>query len=193
VVISLHGRTLQQGYKGDADWDAIARAVQLAHHSETLILGNGDVADLAEASRRVRASGVDGVLLGRAAQGNPWLFAAKDRFKNEPADDPAASDGLLPGLAERFRVMLAHCRHYEHRVGPRHFVAMRKHLTWYCRNFRGAAELRARLTRVQSAEEVAACLFEFRASRDHEAPDGAAGTREKQPADLPASALAPWS
>jgi nifR3 family TIM-barrel protein len=162
AVISLHGRTLQQGYKGDADWNAIARAVEMARGSETLILGNGDAQDLADACRRVRASGVDGVLLGRAAQGNPWLFAGKDRSKTAACNDTGTEiAGAQVSLAERFKVVAEHCEHYEKLMGNRNFVAMRKHLTWYCKNFRGAAELRSQMTRVNSASEVAECLARF--------------------------------
>src|SRR5262245_61448780 len=81
VAIAIHGRTLKQGYKGDADWDAIGRAVRIARDYPTLILGNGDLKDMADVYRRVSECGVDGVLLGRAAQGNPWIFNFKDELK----------------------------------------------------------------------------------------------------------------
>ena len=68
AVISLHGRTLQQGYKGTAEWEAIGRAVSIAKNSGTLILGNGDLQDMKDVCRRVRETNVDGVLVGRAAQ-----------------------------------------------------------------------------------------------------------------------------
>ena len=165
-VISLHGRTLQQGYKGNADWDAIARAVEIANGSETLILGNGDVQDLADACKRVRETRVDGVLLGRAAQGNPWVFANKHRIKTARAGNAPFDLGLAPvSLAERFRVIVEHCQYYEKLSANRNFVAMRKHLTWYCKNFRGAAELRSQMIRVNSAGEVAEGLARFSSPR----------------------------
>jgi tRNA-dihydrouridine synthase len=159
AVISLHGRTLQQGYKGYADWDAIARAVEIARGSETAILGNGDVQDLLEACRRAGQTGVDGVLLGRAAQGNPWVFAGKSWVKSAPATGVPPGLGPAPAsLAERFRVINEHCQYYERVSSNRNFVAMRKHLTWYCKNFRGAAALRSQMIRVNSAGEAADCL-----------------------------------
>ncbi|MDH3446111.1 MAG: tRNA-dihydrouridine synthase, partial [Deltaproteobacteria bacterium] len=164
AVISLHGRTLQQGYKGNADWDAIARAVEIADGSETLVLGNGDLQDLADACARVRHTRVDGVLLGRAAQGNPWIFSNKQLLKPLPApDDGIRLDSAPVSLAERIRVISEHCEHYERFSENRNFVAMRKHLTWYCKNFRGAAELRSQMIRVNSAGEVAECLARFSA------------------------------
>jgi len=162
AVISLHGRTLEQGYKGQADWNAIARAVELAEGSDTLIIGNGDVADLSEAYERVRETGVDGVLIGRGAQGEPWIFRGKAAVKAALRGDcTPAWDGAPVSVEERFRVIGEHSDCFERFSGPSRFVAMRKHLTWYCRNFRGAAEMRARMTRASAAQEVRRCLSEF--------------------------------
>jgi tRNA-dihydrouridine synthase len=180
AVISLHGRTLQQGYKGHADWHAIARAAEIARGADTLMLGNGDVQDLVEVHKRVRETGVDGVLLGRAAQGNPWVFGNKVALKSAGAAGDAAGPGPAPvSLAQRFAVIAEHCEHYEKLAGNRNFVAMRKHLTWYCRNFRGAAELRAQMIRVNSAREVAGCLERFSA-RTAETSEGAASVYRNQ-------------
>jgi tRNA-dihydrouridine synthase len=165
AVITLHGRTLQQGYKGDADWHAIERAVTIANGYETLILGNGDVQDIRQAHRRARECGVDGVLLGRAAQGNPWIFAGNRSLAASFAGDFTMAFGDAPiDLAARFRVINEHCQIFEALSTRQHFAAMRKHLTWYCRNFRGAAELRSQMVRVSSAREVADALARFSSS-----------------------------
>jgi tRNA-dihydrouridine synthase len=168
AAISLHGRTLEQGYKGEADWDAIARAIEIAKGSSTLILGNGDVHDLRDAYRRVRETRVDGVLIGRAAQGNPWLFRDKESVKQALRTNALLIDSTPVGLAERFQVIMEHSEHFENFCDPSRFMAMRKHLTWYCRNFRGAAEMRAHMTRVNSAEEVRQCLMKYAALIDDE-------------------------
>jgi tRNA-dihydrouridine synthase B len=81
AAISLHGRTLEQGYRGEADWEAIARAVEIARPTDTLLIGNGDAQHLYDVYRRVQQTGVDGVLVGRGAQGDPWLFRHKNRVK----------------------------------------------------------------------------------------------------------------
>jgi tRNA-dihydrouridine synthase len=169
AVISLHGRTLAQGYKGEANWEAIGRAVELAQGSNTLILGNGDVRDLREAYRRIKETGVDGVLIGRGAQGDPWLFRQKDLLKQslQSNRELVLNDGSV-SLAERFQVLVEHSEHFEQLCGRSRFMAMRKHLTWYCRNFRGAAEMRAQMTRANSAEEVR-CQLRRYAAIDHEA------------------------
>jgi len=170
VAIAIHGRTLKQGYKGDADWDAIARAVQIGKAFPTLILGNGDLKDLADVYRRVRQCGVDGVLLGRAAEGNPWIFKTKDQLKQALRFDAAAPSTPAPiSLEERFRVVVEHSRHFEAHVQIHNFVGMRKHLIWYCRDFRGAAELRSKMVRVNNSAEVAQCLNEYLIWRDSQA------------------------
>jgi len=165
AVISLHGRTLQQGYKGNADWEAIARAVGIAQNSGALILGNGDLQDMKDVCRRVRETNVDGVLLGRAAQGNPWIFRTKDDVKQalRANDLPSVSDEAI-SLKERFDVILEHSNHFETYCERSRFNAIRKHLIWYCRGFRGAAEMRATMLRVNNSADVATCLRNFTAS-----------------------------
>jgi tRNA-dihydrouridine synthase len=167
AAISIHGRTLKQGYKGDAYWDAIARAAQLAEKSPTLILGNGDLRDMADIYRRVCQCAVDGVLLGRAAEGNPWIFSHKEQLKQalRSANESALRAAPI-SLEERFRVIVEHARHFETFVQIRNFVGMRKHLIWYCRDFRGAAELRAKMVRVNNTNDVIRCLNEFVSWRD---------------------------
>jgi tRNA-dihydrouridine synthase len=159
AAITLHGRTLKQQYKGSADWDAIARAVEIAGHSDTLILGNGDLRDMAEVYRRVRETKVDGVLIGRAAQGEPWIFRAKEQVKQALRSQRGEMIHDVPvSLAERFRVMLEHSAHFAGHTQIHSFVGMRKHLAWYCKGSRGAAKLRAQMVRVKDLDEVAALL-----------------------------------
>jgi len=157
AAITLHGRTLKQAYKGSADWDAIGRAVEIAKNSATLILGNGDLKDMEGVCRRVHETGVDGVLLGRAAQGNPWIFRAKNQAKRQLRSGVTIYSPSI-ALEERFRVLLEHSRHFEQYSLIRTFVGMRKHLAWYCCDSPGAAELRARMVRVNDIEEVIQCL-----------------------------------
>ncbi len=165
AAVTLHGRTLQQGYKGDADWDAIRRAVAIAKDSATLILGNGDLKDMERVCRRVRETGVDGVLLGRAAQGNPWIFRTKDQVKQVlRSNTDVTVHSLAVSLEERFRVLLEHSQHYEKHSMIRSFVGIRKHLAWYCSGCPGAAALRAQMVRVNRIEEVVQCLADYTGS-----------------------------
>ena len=161
AAITLHGRTLQQGYKGDADWEAIAQAAEIAKDSGTLLLGNGDLLDMPEVHRRVRESQVDGVLIGQAAEGNPWLFAGKEQVKRALGGIGTVTPQPDVSLAERFNVMLEHSRHYESVVQNHCFLGMRKNLLWYCRNFPGAAELHWQMKRVSSADDVEGVLDDY--------------------------------
>lgn len=184
AAISLHGRTLEQGYKGEANWNAIARAVEVAAGTGTLILGNGDVRDLRDVYERVRQTGVDGVLIGRSAQGDPWMFRAKGAVKQALRGGEVKLDIAPVDMDERFRVVVEHSEHFERLSGRSRFVAMRKHLTWYCRNFRGAAEMRARMTRANNAEDVRRCLAEFIAHAPGEAQLGASLNNHSQAAEV---------
>ncbi len=162
AAISLHGRTLKQKYTGIADWESIARAVELSKNSGTLVLGNGDLRDMADVYRRVCETGVDGVLLGRATQGNPWIFRAKDRVKQALRFNGAVFIDHGPvSLGERFRVILEHSKHFEQHWGLSSFVGMRKHLAWYCKASPRAAELRSRMVRLNNVKEVVDCLRDY--------------------------------
>lgn len=142
AAITIHGRTLRQAYKGLADWTEIARAAELAKGSGTLILGNGDVTSRADALTRITTYGVDGVLIGRASFGNPFVFAARE---------PANQRQTL------IQIALEHARFYEqtYRHHERYwFIPMRKHLGWYIKEIRGASHLRNSLMQVSSATEA---------------------------------------
>jgi len=155
AAISIHGRTLAQMYRGQADWEAIARAAKLVRQTATLVLGNGDVESMEELVRRVQDTHVHGVLIGRGALGNPWFFRAKDWAKAQAANRGQSGDRVVPvPLEERFRVALEHARYFEALGGTSRFAAMRKHLGWYCTGFFKAAEIRAQMFRAGSSQDV---------------------------------------
>jgi len=154
AALSIHGRTLAQMYRGRADWDAIGRAAKLVRETSTLVFGNGDVESMDDLVRKVRDTQVHGVLIGRSALGNPWIFRAKARAK--AAVGGSALTELQPDvpLQERFRVALEHARYFESLGGASRFSAMRKHLGWYCTGFFKAAEVRAQMFRATSSYDV---------------------------------------
>ena len=166
AVISLHGRTLQQMYRGAADWPAIARAAALAKGTETLLFGNGDVQSLDDAVLRIRETGVDGVLVGRAVLGAPWFFRSKEQARALACGESGPGGELCGGetivLDQRFAVLLDHARQFQALYGRHQFHRMRKHLGWYCKAFPHAAALRARMFRVSSAEELEAVIADYR-------------------------------
>lgn len=142
--ISLHGRTLKQMYTGKADWDVIGKAAALCKDTETSFLGNGDVLSLEDAKKKTKDYGLDGVLVGRGALGNPWFF-----------------NGHVPTPKERMEAAIEHCKAFEKLMPDLAFFNMRKHLGWYCKGFDGAREMRSRLMQTNSSEEVEAIFNEF--------------------------------
>jgi len=175
AVISLHGRTLQQMYRGEADWAAIARAAEIVRGSETMLFGNGDVQSLDEVVQRVRETRVDGVLVGRAALGAPWFFQGKEEARQRARlKSGAGAEPSTPSLAVRFGILLEHARQFETKWGQEQFRRMRKHLGWYCKGFPHAAALRAQMFRVSCVTDVEAALAEFQAHRILDAHEPAA-------------------
>lgn len=164
AVISLHGRTLQQMYRGEADWSAISLAAEIVQGSGTLLFGNGDVHSYHDVIRRVRDTGVDGVLVGRAVLGSPWFFREKEEARLVLQQD-VSEEGLepwVPRLDYRFEVLLDHARRFETICGQGQFRRMRKHLGWYCKGFPHAASLRADMFRVSSVADLEQVLIDFR-------------------------------
>jgi len=156
-VISIHGRTLVQMYRGRADWDAIGRAATTLRGTSTLVLGNGDVETMNDLVQKVRDTHVHGILIGRGALGNPWVFRSKAWAKAQRSSpSPLEGEGQGEGVAldERFRVALEHARYFEFLGGSPRFSSMRKHLGWYCAGFYKAAEIRSQMFRATSSQDV---------------------------------------
>ena len=147
AAISLHGRTLKQVYSGKADWSVIGRAAKLIKKEDPSVtfLGNGDVSSYEEAKEKVAQYGVDGVLIGRASYGQPFIFLPK-----EEREQFFAKQNI-------FKVALEHAQLYEVTYPQSEeykFLPMRKHLAWYTKGIDGAAAIRAELVRSNNALEV---------------------------------------
>ena len=137
--------------KVPAQWELVKRAVEIRDElkSETLIFGNGDVENLADARKRVEETGCDGVMLGRAIFGNPWLFAEK-----------------IPTVEEKLKVLIEHCYLFEELLGKvKNFAIMKKHFKAYAEGFPGAKELRVQLMETHSAAEIEDIISSFLANR----------------------------
>ena len=182
-VITIHGRTLAQHYKGDANWDAIAAAAEIVRKTGTLIFGNGDIHTLYQAAQRIRTTGVSGVLIGRASFGNPWLFRDCEKLKGllnagfnvtlEDLPDPA------PSREERLLMALEHARVHAKLKGEDHFVELRKHMGWYLGHFRGAKRIRNELVRINSLADVEHIIQAALDSPESGDDDGLDGSREE--------------
>ena len=141
-AITLHGRSLKQGYSGKANWDLIAKAAEMTrnHNPEIVFLGNGDVEDYADALNKTRKYKTDGVLIGRASFGDPFVFLKK-----------------RPTAINIFKIALEHAEFFEKTYKDQDnysFLPMRKHLAWYTKGIKDAASIRAKLVRTNSSKEV---------------------------------------
>ena len=148
-AIAVHGRTRAQGYGGEANWDvidAVARAVKIP------VIGNGDITCGADVVRRKSETAVSGVMIGRAAMQNPWVFREAKHF--------IETGTLLPetGVEERWELVIRHCKlavdSRRNGTEKQTLTAMRSRLMAYCKGFPGAKELRQKLCHVSSVSEV---------------------------------------
>lgn len=153
AAVTIHARTREEMSKVPARWEDVARAVVIRDKlgSSALILGNGDLRDLADAREKVAASGADGAMLGRAIFGNPWLFSEQ-----------------MPDIKTKLWVMLEHTKLFQELLGDvKSFAVMKKHYKAYvngwpaCAGRDGARELRLRLMETSNAEEVEAIVAEY--------------------------------
>jgi nifR3 family TIM-barrel protein len=151
AAVALHARTAAQLYDGEARWNAIAA---LKNAVRTIpVLGNGDVWEAWDALRMMRATGCDGVVVGRGCLGRPWLFA--DLANVFAGREPSAP----PRLGEITGIMLEHAELLAAWAGEESGLrSFRKHAAWYTKGFRDSARLRQRLTCVADLAELRAEL-----------------------------------
>ncbi len=153
-AFTLHARTRTQMFSGKASWDEIARVVEAL---DIPVIGNGDVATAADLVRMRHHTGCAGIMVGRGAFGNPWLFRDGQALLAGQAAPP------LPDALERFAVALAHARLAIRLQGDtrKTVVEFRKHLGWYTKGLRGSSELRQRLFQVESIAEAEAIFLQY--------------------------------
>ena len=167
AAITIHARTRKEMSKVPAHWERIARAVEIRNQCQgvaltlerTLILGNGDTADLADAGARVKASGADGAMLGRAIFGNPWLFAPLHSRQRNTTIYGSVS------LPEKLRVMVEHTKLFEELLPHKNFAIMKKHYKAYVTGFDGASALRTSLMEAPDAHTVERIVAGFLAKQ----------------------------
>lgn len=156
-AIAVHGRTRSQGYTGRADWEVIA---QVAGAVGIPVIGNGDLATGADVELRKRETGVRGVMIGRAAMHNPWVFREAKHFLKTGQHLPPAT------AAQRFEFMLRHCRLAKEstRWGASELQimrAMRNRLMSYTQGLPGSKHLRVRFCRIESIAELEDIAAEY--------------------------------
>ena len=152
AVITIHARTRKEMSLVPAQWDNVKRAVEIRNElkSDTLIFGNGDVTDLDHARKRVEETGCDGVMLGRAIFGNPFLFSSL-HFENKNV--PSEVGGQITP-EQKLRVMVEHTKLFSELLPHKSFAIMKKHYKAYVTGWDKARELRMQLMEAQNAEDV---------------------------------------
>ncbi len=178
AAITIHARTRKEMSKVPARLERVKKAVEIRNEffrqsfprsdlkseersdlGKTLILGNGDVKDLADAHAKAKETGADGIMLGRAIFGNPWLFQNLRRG--------STSTMTRLSLVNRLSVMVEHAKLFEKLLGEhKSFAIMKKHFKAYVDGFPGAKELRMRLMETENAVEVEAMVSEFFSGRN---------------------------
>ncbi|MGE5172512.1 MAG: tRNA dihydrouridine synthase, partial [Betaproteobacteria bacterium] len=153
AAVTVHGRTKIQGFSGRADWSMI-RAVK--DSVGIPVIGNGDVRSAPDVKRMMDETGCDGVMIGRAVQGNPWVFREARQY---------LKTGIVPfgpTVEEREAVMLRHLNDVTTMLGENVGVReMRKHLFWYTKGLPGGAEFRERVNHVSGVGDVKREIIDY--------------------------------
>ena len=146
AAVAVHGRTRDQYYHGKADWDIIR---QVKEAVKIPVIGNGDVASPEAAERMLKETGCDGIMIGRGAQGNPWIFHQILHWMEtgEKEEGPSTSE-VKEMILRHGRLQVKYKGVY---TGIRE---MRKHVAWYTAGYPNSAKLRARVNEVESLEEL---------------------------------------
>ncbi|QHW38137.1 tRNA dihydrouridine synthase DusB [Staphylococcus ursi] len=154
AAISLHGRTRVQMYEGKADWDIIRQVKEAVNIP---VIGNGDVTSPELAEKMLKETGVDAVMIGREALGNPWMIYRTVHY---------LETGKLidePQIAEKIEIALLHLNRLVDLKGEKVGVMeMRKHASWYLKGVRGNGKARKALNQAETLAEMTMILTEFR-------------------------------
>lgn len=150
-AIILHARTREAMYSGSADWSLIR---QLKRVVSVPVIGNGDVKEPSDGVRMMDMTGCDGVMVGRALLGNPWILRQVQQVIS-------GRSPVFPSSGERLRVVLAHMEEARQFKGERlALLEMRKHTAWYIKGIPGASRFRAQLHLARSLEHMKGILIE---------------------------------
>jgi tRNA-dihydrouridine synthase B len=152
-MITIHGRTREQMYKGSADWKAVRKVKE---NIEIPVIVNGDIQYPEDAVQAMKVSGTDGVMIGRGCCGKPWMLMQTIEYIRNGVVPPS------PSLEEIRHIVLEHYNSMMSYYGERKAVPIaRKHLSWYCKGLPDSASFRAEINKVREAETVIKMLNEF--------------------------------
>lgn len=158
-AVAVHGRTRQQFYEGKAEWSIIADVKQAV---KVPVFGNGDIFTVADGLRMLEQTGCDGLMIGRGADGNPWLFTAlAAALRGEPLPQPPYLKERLAQAAEHLEMLSA----YKNEVVA--VKEMRRHISAYLKGMPHAAEFRGRFHKVDTQEQFSELLAEYSECAHH--------------------------
>lgn len=159
--LAVHGRTKEQGYTGVANWDVIGEVAECVNIP---VIGNGDITTAADAIRRRKETRVAGLMIGRAAMTNPWIFT-----EIKAAMQPESHSFTMPTMVERWQLIVDHCRREVVRRGgieTRAIHGMRSRLMAYSRGMRDGRHLREAFSKVETVSGVEDIAAQWLASQD---------------------------
>lgn len=158
-AVAVHGRTRQQFYEGKADWSIIADVKQAV---KVPVFGNGDIFTVADGLRMLEQTGCDGLMIGRGADGNPWLFTAlAAALRGEPLPQPPSLKERLAQASEHLSMLID----YKNEVVA--VKEMRRHISAYLKGMPHAAEFRGRFHKVDTQEQFQQLLAEYSECAQH--------------------------
>lgn len=151
AAVTIHGRTRAQMYEGKADWSIIS---SIKNAVNIPVIGNGDVVSPEAAKRLFDETGCDAIMIGRGSLGNPWLF---NRIINYLHNGKMLPE---PTSTERIDKALLHLNMMYDYKGQRGVIEMRKHLAWYLKGIKGAAQIRDKINRLEDIESIKRLLID---------------------------------
>lgn len=150
--ITIHGRTREEYYSGEADWDIIKKVKQAVNIP---VIGNGDVKSREDALRMFEETNVDGIMIGRASIGNPWIF-------EEIINYLSGTEQRIVSKEEKLETIIEHINLEIEENGENVAIKeMRKHLAYYIKNMQGASKVREVINKIDAKNELIACLIEY--------------------------------
>ena len=144
-LITVHGRTRRQGFSGSADWDAIAKIKKVL---DIPIIANGDIKNSSDAIKCLEITNADGVMIGRASMGAPWLVGQIDEEINNQ------KTFKTPDAKMKVSLSLEHLKLLVSKKGNHGLLIARKHMNWTCRGFEGSSVLRHKLVRARTPNDA---------------------------------------